>query len=349
MRIKTFLAKDMKAALNAVRAELGEQAVIVASQPAKDGGVIVRAAAETGPAQAPAIAETARLEAFEARYLDGLAARLRSNPADATARLGTRLPLDRAALLAALHAERTPGALASSLAEQAERSGLADPALALASALDIRMKIEPVDPARAGAILIAGPYGAGKTTVAAKLGAQARLAGHDVCFAATDPNGAGALARLQTFASHLDAALTVTEDGVALAAAITAAAENGAILIADTCGFDPRDHAASQGFRAFAEAGALEVLGVIPALADAEEAGEIAKALGELGAKRLVVTGLDCAMRRGTLIALSQSGLAIAQVSRSPFLADALEPLTPLALARDVVARAGVLSRAAAA
>jgi flagellar biosynthesis protein FlhF len=63
----------------------------------------------------------------------------------------------------------------------------------------------------------------------------------------------------------------------------------------------------------------------------------VAEALSRLGATRLIVTGLDLVRRRGALTALAMSGLAIAQVTRSPFLADGLEPITPLALARLLI------------
>ena len=46
MQLRTFLAKDMRAALADVRSAMGPEAVIVASQSAKGGGVMVRAALE---------------------------------------------------------------------------------------------------------------------------------------------------------------------------------------------------------------------------------------------------------------------------------------------------------------
>ena len=46
MLLKTFLAKDMSHALAQVRAELGDEAVIIGTQKAKDGTLLVRAAVE---------------------------------------------------------------------------------------------------------------------------------------------------------------------------------------------------------------------------------------------------------------------------------------------------------------
>ena len=46
MQLRTFLAKDMKEALSAMRAELGEEAIIVASEKMKDGTMLLRAGIE---------------------------------------------------------------------------------------------------------------------------------------------------------------------------------------------------------------------------------------------------------------------------------------------------------------
>jgi flagellar biosynthesis protein FlhF len=340
MNLKTFIAKDMKSALEKIRAELGENAVIVASRKSKDGGVMVRAAieeSETPPEAAP----VSPLESYDDRYRQGLVAKLRAKPAAnaVDAELG-RLPVNRATLLGILRAERAPDTLAHALAEQAEKSGLADAALALASALDLRMKTAPLDLAACKALLLAGPPGAGRTTVAAKLAAHARLARREVRLIATDTRGAGGLARLETFATHLDASLFVAEDGKSFAKLVEQSAKDGALVIADTCGFDPRAQDSWRDFLSFGEAPGVEIVGVLSALSDAEEAAEMAAALKELGAERLIVTGLDNVRRRGAVIALGASGLAVAQVSRSPFLAEGLEPLTPLGLAREITARA---------
>ena len=67
-------------------------------------------------------------------------------------------------------------------------------------------------------------------------------------------------------------------------------------------------------------------VGPAPGLAD--------RRLGDLGAKRLIVTGLDLTRRAGALIAAATQGLALAHVSRSPFIAGGLESPTSLSLAR---------------
>jgi flagellar biosynthesis protein FlhF len=275
------------------------------------------------------------LASFEQRYREGLAARLRNAPSNGDAR--PRHAFDRSALLSILRANRVPEGLVPVLAEEAEKRGLPDLVFALASAIDRRMRTCPIDVSEPTAFLLAGPNGAGKTTVAAKLAAHACLAGRPVRLIATDLDGAGALARLEGFGAHLDVTVAPAPNAASLGAEVVRAEEQNILLIADTAGFDPRTPSTWQDFLAFTSVPGIEVLGVVSATMDAEEAWEMAEALVRLGASRLVVTGLDLVRRRGALAALALSGLAIAQVTRSPFLADGLEPITPLGLARVLI------------
>src|SRR3569833_4783532 len=80
MQLRTFLAKDMKEALATVRADMGPDAVIIASEKSKTGGVMVRAAIdapEPEPAPAPAPVQTAVVADFDSAFHSGLLKRLR--------------------------------------------------------------------------------------------------------------------------------------------------------------------------------------------------------------------------------------------------------------------------------
>jgi flagellar biosynthesis protein FlhF len=336
MLLKTFLAKDMSHALAQVRAELGEEAVIIGTQKAKDGTLLVRAAIEKAEdIAAPPVPVGETLAPFDARYRDGLVARLRTAPSSNST---ARLPFDRGQLLALLHRNRMPETLAPRLAAEAEKSGLSDLALALAAGLDKFLRAEPLPIQSGNAFLLTGPNGAGKTTVAAKLAAHARMAGIKTYFVATDLTGAGAMARLERFALHLDAEVIAAPTRTAMTAVVMKARADGGMIVADSAGFDPRATEAWRDFLNLADVDALEPVAVLSALTDSEEAADMATALEQLGAKRLIVTGLDLAKRRGTLAALAMGPLAIAQVTQSPFLADGLETLSPLALARSLMA-----------
>ena len=334
MQLRTFLAKDMKEALATVRADMGPDAVIIATEKAKSGGVMVRAALDTqeedhdraaeGPSPAPSVVAD-----FDTHYRDSLLRRLR-DPGNGK----TRLSFDRGELLAALRRHRLPDGLAHALSEQAAKAQLTDMTLALASALDKSFKTDPLDMRAASALLLVGPNGAGKTAVAAKIAAHARLVGRRTTLVASDTAGAGAVARLETFARHLDCAVTTTETAPQLNALVGECIAKKTFVIVDTAGFDPRDARARTAFSALAQIAKLETIGVVSAMNDAEEVGEIVAALAGLGARRLVVTGCDLTRRAGALIAAAAQSIPLAHLTRSPFVAGGLEQPTSLSLAR---------------
>ena len=349
MQIRTFLARDMKEALTAMRAEMGEDAIIVASETLKDGTVLLRAGIEEARALARAAEEAlkrdstletsgviSRFAAFEARYRENLLSRLRgAQPSSAT----RATAFDRQMLTEILVTHRTPERIVRTLVADADQSGLGDMTLSLASALDKSMRIDPFDVGKRGALLLIGPPGSGKTAVAAKLAAQNSLAGCPVVLAQTDVDTAGHWARLESFAGVIKARVVRAAAPNVLADAIQQAAASNGLLVADTAGWDPREPLPREVLP-FLSMGTMEPVGVISAATDAEEAAEIAGALVKLGASRLIVTGLDLARRRGSLLAIALAGATIAQVTGSPYLADGLETLTPMALARMVTGRA---------
>ena len=332
-----------------MRASMGEDAIIVTSETLKDGTVLLRAGVEQDPALARPAEETPRrgsgaaapgavprFAAVDARYRDNLLARLRGAVPLETQRAAA---FDSSVLGKILRSHRTPEPLVERLVDEAQGSGLSDMTLALATALDKSMRIEPFDPATSGAILLMGLPGAGKTGVAARLAAQHCLAGKPVLLAATDLETAGQVARLEDFAACLNVPVLRAGAPEMLADAVRQARESQALLIADTGGCDPRD-TLPRALLAFLSAGQVDLVGILSATGDAEEAGEIADALVKLGARRLIVTGLDLSRRKGSLIAIALCGVPIAHVTSSPYLADGLECLTPMALARMLTARA---------
>jgi len=344
MQLRTFVAKDMREALGQVRSEMGPDAVIVASQRAKGGGIIVRAAFDAPVANSNDEVESSagapqedsdKIEfvgTFEQLFHDGLIKRLRSDPEPIQR---STKSFNRAEFLGLLRSHRAPDTLAHQLAEAAEKSGLSDMTLALASALDRRMRASPLVPTETPALLLVGPSGVGKTAVAAKIAAHARLAGRSVRLVAADTAGAGAVERLETFAAHLGAEALRAESADAIAALL--AGVEDALTIVDTAGFDPRNAKARTAFAALARLPNTEALGIVSATGDAEELSEIAAALVTLGCKRLVVTGLDVTRRLGALLAAATQGAGLAHTTRSPFVSGGLETLTPLSLSRMLI------------
>jgi len=351
MQLRTFIADDMRAALAKMRDEMGPDAIIVSSQRAKEGGVLVRAALDEADTDLEAAANAAAPEAqdeaavadFETGYRDNLIRRLRATGASPKQ---SGRSFNRAELIALLRGHRAPEALSHALAETAEKTALSDMTLALASALDKKMRIEPLE--FAGALLLIGPHGAGKTATAAKIAAHARMAGRDVKLIAADAAGAGAVARLEAFANHLGARFLIADGAETVANAVLECGLEKSFAIVDTAGFDPRNAKSRTAFSALAQIPDLEAVSVVSACGDSEETAEIASALSLLGTRRLIVTGLDLAHRLGALLAASTQGLNLAHVTRSPYVAGGLETLTPLSLARALIESAGDADRGGA-
>ena len=338
MQLRTFLAKDMRTALSDVRAQMGPDAVIIASEKAKGGGVMVRAALdqpeEPVPDEVPQDTAPQPSDSDSSPYRQALIRRLRGGKEAAV----SRRRFDRGELLALFARHRLPEALAHTLAEDSAKTGISDMTLALAAAIDARMAAAPITFPSARSLLLVGANGAGKTAVAAKLAAHARLAGRPVMLIATDVSGAGAVARLKEFADHLDAGVATANNAIVLTQLIEDAGAHGTLAIVDTAGFDPRQPKAATAFAALAKIENLEPMGVISALGDSEEVGEIATALAQIGATRLIITGADLSRRAGALMSAAMApGQRLAAVTRSPFVAGGLETPTSLSLARLLI------------
>ena len=94
--------------------------------------------------------------------------------------------------------------------------------------------------------------------------------------------------------------------------------------------FNPRNMRARTAFGCVSERPGIQAIGVVSALADAEEIGEIISAFR---LERVIVTGLDMAGRLGALTAAVTQGAELVGVTRSPKADAPLEPLPPRELA----------------
>ena len=236
----------------------------------------------------------------------------------------------RTALLSMLRVHRVPEGLAHALADDAIKLGHADAARGLAAALDLRMRAKPIDYVNANAILLKGINGSGKTSVAAKIAAQAFLTGRKVKVLTTDPE----VPVLKQLAQQLAVRVIEAKNARAIAAAVERAYATSSLVVVDSTGFNSRNAKARAAFQALSQIARVETIGVVSALYDAAEIEEI---IGTLDAHRLIVTGLDLARRAGALTAAATQGLPIAHVARSAIPGDGLEPLTPLSLAKALL------------
>jgi flagellar biosynthesis protein FlhF len=196
---------------------------------------------------------------------------------------------------------------------------------------------EPAELLRHRALLLLGPPGAGKTTLAAKLAAQ-RGERHAL-LVSTDANRAGGIAQLEEYAHVLGLPVAVAADGQALGR--LAGEIEARSLVIDTSGAVPGDEAARDALAELIVASAAEPILVLPADIAAEEAVAMVRFFAPLGAKTLLPTRLDLVHRLGAVLAAADAGrLALPAAGITPHFAYGLRRLTPETVARRLLAAA---------
>ncbi|WP_291295107.1 hypothetical protein [Elioraea sp.] len=322
MRIRTFRARTMAAAMSAARAELGPDALMLGSRRVTEG-VELTAAVEPADDIAP-LAPLAQAEVS--------APVIPLTPAVLHEPLGP--------IAAALAAHGLPEMFRNHLA--------ASPDLAATLAGALRFEGLPLGPG--SAVLVVGPPGAGKTLTVAKLATRLRLAGGTPRVIAADGRRAGAVEQLAAFTRLLGIDLIAAPHPATVLRALATNRGTAPTLI-DTAGLDPFDAGEREEIAALAAASGAAVALTIPAGMDAMEAADMAEAMAETGARHLLATRLDLARRIGAIPAAAiGGGLAIAEAGTGPGAADGLGPLTAEALAARLLnPPAARLARASAA
>ena len=209
----------------------------------------------------------------------------------------------RGLLNSALKRHRLPETLAAALVRDAARFPEIPADAALAFALDTRMAPQPIDFGKARGILLVGPAGAGKTAVAQKIIHAARLAGRAADYARAN----GGLSLFRTGLSRPELMTVMEADG-----------------------FNPLNARAASAFSALGDIEGVETIGVVSALNDAEDVADI---VTQFRFRRVIVTNMDRTRRLGAALAAITGGAALAHVTHGPHADDALETLSPGALA----------------
>ncbi|MDE2517322.1 MAG: GTP-binding protein [Rhodospirillales bacterium] len=332
MRLKLYRATCMAEAMAAIRAELGVDALILASR--RIGGEVeVTAALEPAEERPAPVTADPWPEAAEAMASAGAPPAMAPPPSIPPwiRPLGSQPATPRAAEGArqqALAFHAIPPRLAARLGH----GPLAD---ALGRAL--RFAPLPLDGA-AAPLLFAGPPGAGKTLTVARLATRLVLGGISPMVITADAQRAGATEQLAAFTRLLQINLIVASHPVTLGRALLRRPPGVPVLIdAPGCDpFDPVQQAELAGLAASARAGMALVL---PAGLDAAESADLATAFARLGARLLVATRLDLSRRLGGVLSAAAAGpLALAEAGIGPGAADGLIPFTPDDLAARLLA-----------
>ena len=292
MRLKSFNAKTMSQALQMIREALGEDAIIVGSQEAKDGkSVTVTAAVESG-APAFELGKEGRANAKEWLQYD--------EEEETTA--------VTEALTDTLIKHGVPDSVSDQIISYAMVIGFQDPVTALISSCETLFDFRPLREAtQKTRFLFIGPQGAGKTLTTAKFAAQAVLKGEDVAVATTDTMRAGAVEQLEAFTKIMDIDCHRISDPRQMAQFLNDTRDKDAVFI-DAPGVNPYDAESLKTLaQLVAHKGLVPVL-VMPSAVDPSESEEIAKIFASLGTKIMVSTRLDVSRRYGGLLAAANAG-----------------------------------------
>lgn len=309
MRLKSFTAPTMAEAMELVRLELGDEAIIVSTQRAAGSkGVRITAALE------PADADLAVAELLEESA--------QSSAAD-TVKTG-------------LEPHNLPPRLAERLVNAARTSELADPVMACAAALEAGFTFAPLPEHSAPRpFMLIGPPGSGKSIAAAKLAARSVLRQRHVGLITCDNMRAGAVEQLAAFTRIMEIELVRARGPDALRRAVENATGMYDLMVIDSPGLNPFKQSDLDYLQALIEAADVEPLLVLAAGGDALEAAEIAEAFASIGATRLFCTRLDTTRRLGSMLAAAEAGqLAFCDVSASPHVASGLAPISAVSMAR---------------
>jgi flagellar biosynthesis protein FlhF len=315
MRLKSFTAPTMAEAMEMVRVELGDEAIIVSTQRAAGAkGVRITAALE------PADADLAVAELFE-----------ESAPSSAAEAVKT-----------ALGSHGVPARLAERLANAARTSDIADPTLACAAALEAGFAFAHLpDHGAPRPFMLIGAPGSGKSMAVAKLAARSVLKQRHVGIITCDNIRAGAVEQLAAFTRILGIDLVRARGPESLRQAVDDAAGLFDLILVDSPGLNPFRGSDMDYLQALVEAADVEPILVMAAGGDAGEAAEAAEAFAAIGATRLFTTRLDTTRRLGGMLSAAEAGqLALCDVSASPHVANGLSPISAISLARLILPQA---------
>ncbi len=376
MKIKRYLAKDMRQALRQVREEQGPDAVILSSQRTEDGVEITaavdhEAAAEaSSPAQAmersqprETQANTPEAPSFAAR-MQQMAATIDAPVAEMNSELKRlRLMLEtqvatlawndltrRAPVQAELLRELTNLGLSQDLAAElaaqspgnqefaeAHRQALAQVSRRIGVVGDKYLEV-------GGMLALVGPTGAGKTTTLAKLAARwvLRHGPRDIALVAADAARIGAQDQIHTLGRLLGVP-AYSVDGAAQLAGVLAKLSDRRLVLIDTAGLSPKDTRQLAELQALHEAHPR--LDSILVLNTSAQAGAIEEAITRFKPARpsaCILTKLDEATSLGGLLsALIRAQLPVSYVSEGQRVPEDLNP----ARAHQLVVQAVELAR----
>lgn len=315
MRMKMFAAESFEAAKAAIFAEMGEDAVIL-SEREVDGGVEVRAA----------INKVTPVTSLD-RNRDTGHGRGAENP------LQSRI---RDALLWHGVPKRFAGRVAS---DAFDRNAKFDkPEDAISAGLSGLALCEPLHAGLEHDIVLVGPPGHGRTSVAAKLTRRAAVAGKDIYPIAADLDGTAGGEQLAAYLELERENIRTASSATELFAELKSNRNGDRPSVIDLPSILPFDVEDMMRLDDLVKVINAEPILVISAEGHPEDIADAARAFAKAGVSRAIVTKLDVVRRRGGVFAaLIAAKISISHLSVSPFIGGGLVPASSDRLAKLLI------------
>lgn len=328
MRLRSFTARNMPAAIELVRQELGENAVIISSEPLNGKAIKVTAAVEE-PDDKPFVFEDEQPPAPPPKKKPVVAANHGSDlrfSLQNTLRFHNLPELFIAKMMQKISDDELDS-ISDLVAIGGKDNSPRAERMALEKLLGQMFNYNPLhfngSPMR---IMLAGAPGIGKTFTVAKIASRLAIEQKPFAVITSDNKRAGGIEQLQAYTNILQTELIIATTPAELDDAMACISPECHVLI-DTAGCNSYDNKQMQELLELASVKAIEPVLVMSAGGDSLEAIDIIEPFIDLPMERLLITRADTARRFGSVLSVAAAyGFSFANISASSSIADGLKP-----------------------
>lgn len=291
MKLKTFIAPNIKEAMDMIRAELGEDAIIIANQNTGNGREVKITAALENQFN-DFIEKDNVAEIINAKTLN----RFNESKIRESLDYHSVTNITKEKIISVCH----------KLHRERKITGTLE---LVSKALDEVFSFSPIlqkmENKNYMTKMIMGTPGAGKSTAIAKIATQAKINGHTVSVISTDNKKAGANNQLEAFTKILDIDLIITKSPEELNFTQHNIKNDYDIILIDTPGINPFKNAEVNMLNSYAQSVKCENILVMEAGRNTDEAMEIAEIFADIGVSKILATRLDLTRRIGSILSMA--------------------------------------------